>query len=205
MCRWLSTPLHFDLGLQPPDSTWVSASVLQNIAMASSRCAAQSRPCVSRHRSWPEATLCTIFSTIWVCCHNLTICSHIGLILRDLGAVRCGSLVLSWRENKFFGDENFIQKTRCFPPPMFLFSDFFLNRSFASTHRMIIVWCVLESPQKEWLRDKFIFFLIPTFNLSYCVENPAFQDSNFHCPKYLSDRLVRRNDEIKIYTVFYKL
>ena len=28
---------------------------------------------------WPESMLCTIFSTIWVCCHNLTI-QHAGLL-----------------------------------------------------------------------------------------------------------------------------
>ena len=33
--------------------------------------------------------------------------------------------MLSWLENKFFGDENFIGKTQCFFPLMFLFSDFF--------------------------------------------------------------------------------
>ena len=75
---------------------------------------------------WPKAMLCTIFSTIWVCSHNLTICSQFGLISWDLGAVRCVSLVLSWLENKFFGNENFIGKMRCFSTLIFLFSDSFL-------------------------------------------------------------------------------
>lgn len=74
---------------------------------------------------WPKAMLCTIFSTIWVCSHNLTICSQFGLISWDLGAVRCVSMVLSWLENMFFGNESFIRKIQCFSTLIFLFSDSF--------------------------------------------------------------------------------
>ena len=39
--------------------------------------------------------------------------------------------------------------------------------------------------------DKSIFFLIPTFNLSYCNEYLGIRYSNFHRPKSLSFRIIR--------------
>ena len=89
--------------------------------------------------SWPESMLCTIFSTIWVCCHNLTICSQFGLISRDLGAVRCGSLVLSWLENKFFGNENFIEKNTVFSTLIFVSRIFSFPPQFFQKHRGFLI------------------------------------------------------------------
>ena len=53
--------------------------------------------------------------------------------------------------------------------------------------------------------DKSTFFLIPTFNLSYCNEYLGIRYSNFHRPKSLSFRIVRGDDKIKIYAVLDEL
>ena len=66
---------------------------------------------------------------------------------------------------------------------------------------MNLIYPVLESNK----RDKSTFFLIPTFNLSYCNEYLGIRYSNFHRPKSLSFRIVRGDDKIKIYAVLDEL
>ena len=43
---------------------------------------------------------------------------------------------------------------------------------------------------------KSTFFLIPTFNLTYCAENPDFQHSNFQRPESLQLSIVQMNYKI---------
>ena len=51
------------------------------------------------------------------------------------------------------------------------------------------------------LPDKSTFFLIPTFNLTYCVENLGFQHSNFQRPESLQLSIVQTNCKIKKYSI----
>ena len=65
-----------------------------------------------------------------------------------------------------------------------------------------------EIQRIHWMfivHDKSIFFLIPTFNLSYCNEYLGIRYSNFHRPKSLSFRIIRGDDKIKIYAVLDEL